>query len=158
MKLLKKLSILSSTIIGTAALTAPVILSSCSSNEKDPNPYNYISWTTDTDEVNLGKYSESHEKEATVIYKANVLSPDYVERYWPEIPDEPELATFMFIEPTYGEDSPSLKITFSIGWKECKGEYVYEPVCPIWVRVNGKEKKLRPKLPPVKIYYAWPYY
>ena len=35
MKLLKKLSILSSTIIGTAALTAPVILSSCSSNEKD---------------------------------------------------------------------------------------------------------------------------
>ena len=35
MKLLKKLSILSSTIIGAAALTAPVILSSCSSNEKD---------------------------------------------------------------------------------------------------------------------------
>ena len=35
MKLLKKLNILSSTIIGTAALTAPLILSSCSSNEKD---------------------------------------------------------------------------------------------------------------------------
>ena len=35
MQLLKKLSILSSTIIGAAALTAPVILSSCSSNEKD---------------------------------------------------------------------------------------------------------------------------
>ena len=35
MKLLKKLNILSSTIIGAAALTAPVILSSCSSNEKD---------------------------------------------------------------------------------------------------------------------------
>ena len=35
MKLLKKLSILSSTLIGAATLTAPVILSSCSSNEKN---------------------------------------------------------------------------------------------------------------------------
>ena len=156
MKLLKKLSILSSTIIGTAALTAPVILSSCSS--KDPNPYNYISWTTDIDEVNLGKYNESHEKEATVIYKANILSPNYIDRYWPEIPDEPELATFMSIEPAYVEGFHSLKVTFSIGWKECKGEYIYEPVCPILVMVNGKNKILRPKLPPVKIYYAWPCY
>ena len=156
MKLLKKLNILSSTIIGAAALTAPLILSSCSS--KDPNPYNYISWTTDTDEVNLGKYSESYKKEATVIYKENILSRDYICGYWPEIPDEPELATFMSIEAEEGKGFHSLKVTFSIGWKECKGEYTYEPVCPIVVRVNGKEKTLRPKLPPVKIYYAWPCY
>ena len=44
MKLLKKLNILSSTIIGTGALTAPVILSSCSSNEKDYLEIQFLIW------------------------------------------------------------------------------------------------------------------
>ena len=44
-------------------------------------------------------------------------------------------------------------------WHEIhKAIETYEPVCPILVIVNGKQKTLRPKLPPVKIYYAWPYY
>ena len=58
MKLLKKLSILSSTIIGAAALTAPVILSSCSSNEKDYSEIHLKCSGTRPDEKGIVKLTE----------------------------------------------------------------------------------------------------
>ena len=80
MKLLKKLSILSSTIIGTAALTAPVILSSCSSNEKDYLEIQLMQKDIVSDEEDCSKNGSIHLC-SEAKYDAEILKYNFPKQY-----------------------------------------------------------------------------
>ena len=80
MKLLKKLSILSSTIIGAAALTAPVILSSCSSNEKDYLEIQLMQKDIVSDEEDCSKNGSIHLC-SEAKYDAEILKYNFPKQY-----------------------------------------------------------------------------